>query len=145
MMRPGGRIVNVSSLVSKIARYPMSLKQRFFTAQSIEEVNQLMEDFQESVKAGRQMSDGWGPIPYPVSKAGVTALTRVIAEQLQGQGSGVLVNACCPGFVATDINGGAGLRDSWRGAETPLLLAMGDIDNTTGELWANEDVIEWYR
>ncbi|OAL27821.1 hypothetical protein AYO20_09674 [Fonsecaea nubica] len=145
LMRPGGRIVNVSSLVSKIARYPANLRQRFYTAQSPQEVNQLMDEFLASVISGQQIADGWGPIPYPVSKAGVTALTKVVAQQHKRLASGVLVNACCPGFVATDINGGVGMRDSWRGAETPLLLALGDIDNTTGKLWANEDIVEWYR
>jgi NAD(P)-dependent dehydrogenase (short-subunit alcohol dehydrogenase family) len=43
-----------------------------------------------------------GRAPYASSKAGVTALTRVLA--LEWAGTGVTCNAICPGPFATDMN-----------------------------------------
>ena len=43
---------------------------------------------------------------YGMSKIGVTALTRVQQRLLQKDAtrSDIIVNACCPGYVATDMS-----------------------------------------
>lgn len=57
-----------------------------------------------SSEAG-SISEMAGGIPaYSVSKAGLNALTRLLAAELEGDG--VLVNAVCPGWTATDMGGG---------------------------------------
>ncbi|NLT07801.1 MAG: SDR family NAD(P)-dependent oxidoreductase [Solirubrobacterales bacterium] len=43
---------------------------------------------------------GWSP-GYRISKAGLNAVTRMLATELEDDG--VLVNSACPGFVATDM------------------------------------------
>jgi NAD(P)-dependent dehydrogenase (short-subunit alcohol dehydrogenase family) len=43
---------------------------------------------------------------YRVSKAALNSHTRLLAMELQG--SGILVNAVCPGWVATDMGGHGG-------------------------------------
>lgn len=43
---------------------------------------------------------------YRVSKAALNALTRMLAAELEGER--ILVNAICPGWVATDMGGGGG-------------------------------------
>ncbi|WP_367319349.1 SDR family oxidoreductase [Streptomyces sp. HUAS ZL42] len=45
-----------------------------------------------------------GTPAYSVSKAALNALTRLLAGELRGHG--VLVNAVCPGWTATDMGGG---------------------------------------
>ncbi len=56
--------------------------------------------------AGSLASMGAGTPAYATSKAALNALTLVLAGELAG--SGVLVNAVCPGWVATDMGGGGG-------------------------------------
>jgi NAD(P)-dependent dehydrogenase (short-subunit alcohol dehydrogenase family) len=51
-----------------------------------------------------------GTPAYAVSKAALNALTRLLAAELRP--AGVLVNAVCPGWVATDMGGAGGGR--WR-------------------------------
>lgn len=57
-----------------------------------------------SSEAGSLASMGAGAPAYSVSKAALNALTRVLADELRGDG--VLVNAVCPGWTATDMGGG---------------------------------------
>jgi NAD(P)-dependent dehydrogenase (short-subunit alcohol dehydrogenase family) len=51
-------------------------------------------------------SDGSTCPAYRVSKAALNSHTRMLAMELQG--SGILVNAVCPGWVATDMGGHGG-------------------------------------
>ena len=56
-----------------------------------------------------------GTPAYSVSKAALNALTRILAAELQG--TGILVNAIDPGWVATDMgsHGGRPVEDGVRG------------------------------
>ncbi|MEV0648453.1 SDR family NAD(P)-dependent oxidoreductase [Phytomonospora sp. NPDC050363] len=66
-----------------------------------------------SSESGSLAGMGGGTPAYSASKAGLNALTRMLAAELRGEG--VLVNAVCPGWVATDM-GGAGGRPVAQGA-----------------------------
>jgi NAD(P)-dependent dehydrogenase (short-subunit alcohol dehydrogenase family) len=55
---------------------------------------------------------------YNVSKAALNAVTRVLADDLRG--SGILVNAVCPGWVATDMGGRGAPRTPEQGAASVL-------------------------
>ncbi len=50
------------------------------------------------------ISSGWPAWNYGMSKLGVIAYARVLARNEPS----LLVNACCPGYVKTDMSGGKG-------------------------------------
>ena len=56
--------------------------------------------------AGALTDMGGGTPAYRTSKAALNALTRILAADLRGDA--ILVNAVCPGWVATDMGGSGG-------------------------------------
>ena len=70
-------------------------------------------------------------------------MTRAIALEQQRNGSKTLINSCCPGYVATDMTRGGGVKTPDEGAQTPVLLALGDIQKRSGLFWQDERPVEW--
>ncbi|RMZ80083.1 hypothetical protein DV737_g3173, partial [Chaetothyriales sp. CBS 132003] len=133
-IRDGGRVVNVASTVGRLGvGYSDLIRQRFLDAKKTEEVTQLMEDFSSAV-AGKQYQRNWPGSAYAVSKAGVIGMTKTIAA---ATGNRVLINCVCPGYVNTDMTKGRGSRTIDQGAQTPVQLALGDIQGKTGTFWMN--------
>jgi NAD(P)-dependent dehydrogenase (short-subunit alcohol dehydrogenase family) len=69
-----------------------------------------------------------GTPAYSVSKAALNALTRLLAGELRRDG--VLVNAVCPGWTATDMGGGG--RPVAEGAASVVWAALLPDDGPTG-------------
>lgn len=143
IIRSGGRLVNVASMVGTLDKYSSTIRNRFLSAKSEDDIIQLMRDFEASVAAGKEKQDGWPSAAYAVSKAGLIGATKAIAERQKSKDKSVLINACCPGFVNTDMTKGRGHKTPDEGAKTPVLLALADIAGQTGFFWQSEKPIEW--
>jgi NAD(P)-dependent dehydrogenase (short-subunit alcohol dehydrogenase family) len=83
---------------------------------------------------------GAGTPAYSVSKAALNALTRILAAELRADG--VLVNAVCPGWVATDM-GGAGGRPVVDGAASVVWAVLLDDDGPTGGFFRDGRPVAW--
>ncbi|MCJ1332767.1 hypothetical protein MMC10_009461 [Thelotrema lepadinum] len=143
LLKPGGRLVNVSSIASSLSRYSPSLRQAFLSASTVPEITSLMEAFKSAVAAATEKDDGWPSSAYMVSKAGMTGMTGILAREEQERGGKRLINSCCPGWVETDMTKGRGSKSVDEGAKTPVLLALGDIGGKAGGFWQGEREIEW--
>jgi NAD(P)-dependent dehydrogenase (short-subunit alcohol dehydrogenase family) len=89
-----------------------------------------------------QLSEMGSGLPaYRISKAGLNALTRVFASELEG--SGVKVNAACPGWVRTDMGGAGAARSVEEGVATTVWLATLPDDGPSGELFRDRKPIPW--
>jgi carbonyl reductase 1 len=104
LIRDGGRLVNVSSTSGLLNKYSPDIEKRFRAAKTVAEISKLMEDFKAAVAAGSEKEQGWPSAAYAVSKAGLTGMTKVIAEEQRAQGCTVLINSCCPGYVKVSCN-----------------------------------------
>ena len=84
-----------------------------------------------------------GPISaaYSPTKTYLNALTVQYAKELAG--TGILVNAGCPGYVATDLNGHRGTRTPEQGAAVFLELATLPDDGPTGTFRDETGVQPW--
>jgi NAD(P)-dependent dehydrogenase (short-subunit alcohol dehydrogenase family) len=83
---------------------------------------------------------GSGIPAYRISKAALNALTVVLADDLRPDG--VLVNACCPGRVATEMGGDNGIPAA-EAADTPVWLATLEDDGPTGGFWFLRERLTW--
>ena len=83
---------------------------------------------------------GGGTPAYSTSKAALNALTRVLAAELRGDR--VLVNAICPGWVATDM-GGWGGRPVAEGAAGIVWAATLPDDGPTGGFFRDGRPLQW--
>lgn len=88
--------------------------------------------------AGTLTDMGGGLPAYRISKVGLNALTRMWAAELPG----VLVNAVCPGWVATDM-GGSGGRPVREGAAGIVWAATLPDDGPTGGVFRDQHPIPW--
>ncbi|MEV4673846.1 MULTISPECIES: SDR family oxidoreductase [Actinomadura] len=92
----------------------------------------------------QSMPDGeTGPISaaYAPSKTFLNAVTVQYAKELRG--TGILINAACPGFCATDLNGFRGVRTPEQGAATAIRLARLPDDGPTGAFYDDNGEIPW--
>ncbi|WP_433894757.1 SDR family oxidoreductase [Streptomyces sp. CA-111067] len=84
-----------------------------------------------------------GPISiaYAPSKTFLNAVTVQYAKQLQG--TGILINAACPGYCATDLNGFRGVRTPEQGAAIAIRLASLPDGGPTGGFFDEDGVVPW--
>ncbi|XP_062061372.1 carbonyl reductase [NADPH] 1-like [Lepus europaeus] len=150
LMRPGGRVVNVSSMMSLRALKSCSPElQQKFRSETIteEELVGLMKKFVEDTKKGVHKKEGWPDTAYGVTKIGVTVLSRIQARNLSEQRGGdkILLNACCPGWVRTDMAGPNATKSPEEGAETPVYLALlpPDTEGPHGQFVMEKRVEQW--
>ncbi|XP_036207413.1 carbonyl reductase [NADPH] 1 [Myotis myotis] len=150
LMKPQGRVVNVSSMVSLRALKNCSpeLQQKFRSDTiSEEELVGLMNKFVEDTRNGVHQREGWPNSTYGVTKIGVTVLSRIHARNLSAhrRGDKILLNACCPGWVRTDMAGPKATKSPEEGAETPVFLALlpSDAEGPHGQFVMEKKVEPW--
>jgi NAD(P)-dependent dehydrogenase (short-subunit alcohol dehydrogenase family) len=90
---------------------------------------------------GSETTTGPVAVAYAPSKAFLNAVMLQYAQELAG--SNILINAACPGFVATDLNGFRGVRTPEQGAATAIRLATLPDDGPTGGFFEDDGVVPW--
>lgn len=94
------------------------------------------------------LSSGWGshaqglggPGAYGVAKAALNALTRALVRDLP---TGVKINACDPGWVATRMGGSSAPLSPEEGADTPVWLALLPDEGPTGGFYRKRQPAAW--
>ncbi|MFE7780400.1 SDR family oxidoreductase [Streptomyces nigrescens] len=84
-----------------------------------------------------------GPIAaaYAPSKTFLNAVTVQYAKELHD--TNVLINAACPGYCATDLNGFRGVRTPEQGAAIAIRLATLPDDGPTGSFFDDAGEVPW--
>ncbi len=87
------------------------------------------------------ISQQGGFFGYAASKTAVNAFTVRLANELRSKN--VKVNAACPGYVATDLNGHRGVRTVQEGAEIVVRLATLADDGPTAGFFDDAGPVPW--
>jgi carbonyl reductase 1 len=103
LIKDGGRLANVSSTAGRLSPFSPDLQKRFRSPKSVDDITNLMEEFTATVATGTHEKQGWGSAAYGTSKAGVTGMTKAIAEEQKAKDSKTLINSCCPGWVKVGL------------------------------------------
>ncbi|MFI6775120.1 SDR family NAD(P)-dependent oxidoreductase [Nocardia sp. NPDC050412] len=84
-----------------------------------------------------------GPIcaAYAASKTFLNAVTVQYVKELGD--TNILINAGCPGFTATDLNGFRGVRTPQQGAAIAIHLATLPDDGPTGGFFSDAGTVPW--
>jgi NAD(P)-dependent dehydrogenase (short-subunit alcohol dehydrogenase family) len=90
---------------------------------------------------GQMAGMGAGTPAYRISKAALNAATAVFAAEMAG--TAVKINACCPGWVATDMGGGEAPKSIQEGADTTVWLATLPEDGPSGGFFQDRKRIAW--
>jgi NAD(P)-dependent dehydrogenase (short-subunit alcohol dehydrogenase family) len=94
-----------------------------------------------SSESGSLAAMGAGPPAYQVTKAALNALTRTLAGELRR--AHILVNAVCPGWVATDMGGAGAPRSVDEGAAGIVWAATLPDDGPTGGFFRDGKPLPW--
>ena len=80
-------------------------------------------------------------VGYSASKTAMNAMTLAMAIELEA--TEIKVNACSPGFIATNLNAYQGTGTVEEGAREPVRLALLGPDGPTGTFSRTGAVIPW--
>jgi len=145
LLRDNARVVNLSSSAGHLAKIPSDELKKKLGGDSltIEELNELMNNFIKSAKEGTNKDLGWGTSTYVVSKVGATALTRIQQREANKGNKNLYINCVHPGYVNTDMTRGKGPLTVEEGAVAPLFLAVGDHKLKGAYVWRDCTVVDW--
>ena len=136
------RIVNVASMAGRLSQLSPALQAQFSSPElTTARLTKLVEDFEADVAAGAHVEKGWSRSNYGLSKCALIAATRVLARE----NPRVKVNACCPGYCATDMSSHKGPRPPSEGARNAVMLAatLGPDECPTGAFYQDYRPSSW--
>ncbi|KAI1722095.1 short chain dehydrogenase domain-containing protein [Ditylenchus destructor] len=145
LIKSGGRLINIcSSLGMMKNKYSIDRIEKFKGTYTEADVDGFVEDYKRACKEGNRTESGFPKTYYPayqVSKAAEIAYTLLQSAELKHRS--IIVNACCPGYVATDLNNHKGQKTIEEGADNPIYLTT-DQNIPNGKfVIENRKVIEW--
>lgn len=85
----------------------------------------ILKPHARDVKGGTHSQKGWSSTAYGISHLGIIALTKILARNItQDSREDILINACDPGWVRTDMAGPKATKSPEEGAVTPVYAAL---------------------
>ena len=117
---------------------PLALSQAFLPLMRRQNYGRIVN----VVSALGSLAEMTGKYPaYRMSKTALNALTRILAAELEG--TNILVNSCCPGWVQTEMGGPKATRTVADAADTIVWLATLPSDGPRGGFFRDRKPLPW--
>jgi carbonyl reductase 1 len=97
-------------------------------------------------KQNAHIDQGYPSTAYGMSKIALTAATFIQQRTFDDkQQRDIIVNACCPGYINTDMTSNKGTGTPSQGADTPVYLAtlQSGAKSPRGEFVAERKILKW--
>ncbi|CAF1231925.1 unnamed protein product [Rotaria sp. Silwood1] len=148
LLRDHARIVNVSSRAGMLdsIKNPEIRQNLIAHTATIESVSDILNDFIKKAKQNSHQDDGYPNSAYGMSKLAVIAVTMIQQRHFDEKPQrDIVVNACCPGYINTDMTSRKGAGTPEQGADTPVYLATlePNIRSPRGEFVAERKILKW--
>ncbi|KAF5399633.1 Carbonyl reductase [Paragonimus heterotremus] len=143
------RVVQVSSGVSHMTlkRLSNDLYSKFTSKMDLDELRSCVADFVKHAEAGDHEKFGWPSWGYGVSKLALSKASYILGEMIKNDPRHIVMNACCPGYVNTDMTRHKGTRTVEEGADTPFYLATLPLGVTQpiNEFVSDRKILPWSK
>uniref|UniRef100_F1L5Z3 carbonyl reductase (NADPH) n=1 Tax=Ascaris suum TaxID=6253 RepID=F1L5Z3_ASCSU len=144
LLRGGGRVVNVCSQAGILTgRYSDEIIAKLTSPTvTVADIDKFASDYiQACVEKNTREKGYFFMSAYCTSKAALIALTMVQSRQLRSRN--IVVNACCPGYVNTDMTSHKGPLTIEEGADTPIYLATLEGNEPNGCFIYRRKPLDW--
>jgi len=154
LLNKHARVVNVCSQAGLLSSWPDDrIRAQLLQAGhslSMDQLREIVERFIQLAAQNQHVAAGYRDSAYGVSKAAEIAMTKIQQQQILSQrpGDDILISACCPGYVDTDMTSHKGHLTIDQGAETPVYLGLiaanaNAKDVPGGEFWFQKRLCSW--
>ncbi len=128
LVRPGGTFLVVASALGTLMQLPEAVRGRFADAVTLDQVDEVIEQYRAEVHAGTAERNGWPHWLNIPSKVGQVAATRAVAagRREQDLSQGTLLAAVCPGLI--DTGASRPWFEDMSSAQTPEQAAVAVLD-----------------
>ncbi|XP_046374061.2 carbonyl reductase [NADPH] 3-like [Haliotis rufescens] len=151
LLRPHARVVNVTCfcISSIITEFSQDLLCQLLKPDlTMAQLELLLQDYVRKGEMGGHFRVGWPTdAEYDVSKVGVCLMSAILSREAVDDSRGdIVVNACCPGHVRTDMSRYEGSLTVDQGADTPMYLSLlpRNAARPRGQFLAERTVVKWW-
>ncbi|GFN74654.1 carbonyl reductase [NADPH] 1, partial [Plakobranchus ocellatus] len=147
ILRPHARVCNMSSGLGRwsLEKVSQSLKDRLLSSDiDMEELINIVRSFVKAAQEDKHLEQGFSDNAYGMSKLCLTVMSTIQQRELDKKGAeDIVVNACTPGLVATDMTNHKGITID-EGAVTPVfaVLLPPNISEPRGKFLRNKEISE---
>ena len=150
ILRPGARVVNVSSVAGLLTMLPDDSHWKGKLAKSGSDLTEkdldaFVEGFVASAKDGTWKQKGYSNSCYAMSKVALSSLPRIQQQRFDEAGNDVVVNHVHPGIVDTDMTRHRGAMSIDEGARSSVYAALLPPETEVRGEFINDDctVKDW--
>ncbi|CAH8669216.1 unnamed protein product [Dicrocoelium dendriticum] len=149
LLAENARVVHVSSIFGHrtLKKLGDELYAKFTSVMSLDELRALVGEFVKHAEAGDHEKYGWPTTGYGISKIALSKASYILGDLIKNDPRHIVMNACCPGYVATDLTDHKGKKTIEQGADTPFYLATLPIGvkEPINEFVSDRRIIPWSR